>query len=354
VKRIFAFGAAVLFLSLGCNLVEVIPSQPTPITEIPPGSDPAPAEEAAEAPPPTATPVPEPTATPTLTPTPAPPTPTPYFLKALSLCPGQAATDINNNCCPYAYEQDPNGYCAYKPGLVLAPDERPATPRHGLLIAFVLPLLIIGIPWTIAELYVVRYVQPRGIDLSTIRIKAQDGLFLDTTISLTARRKLTLASTRMTWPRVRAFVEKPLEQELIHDALQYSTLEELELGLKDISEQFRSLPIVKELSDDFGVEVMRFNIEASYSQETMDAINRKAEASAGGTAYLAYAAAAHLNPESPEARQLYTVYQETTGRVDAARNLGGGLTSLAEVFTIGPERKPIRRIEDVDDDDADD
>ena len=71
----------------------------------------------------------------------------------------------------------------------------------------------------------------------------------------------------------------------------------------------------------------------------MDAINRKAEASAGGTAYLAFAAAAHLDPDSPESRQLYTVYQETTGRVDAARNLGGGLTNIAEVFNPRNEQR---------------
>lgn len=347
-KKPFVFGALLVLLTLSCNLVEVVPLQPTPITEIPPDSAapaPAPGQENAQQPPePTATP--EPTPTPTITPTPAPPTPTPYFLKSMSMCPPQHVTDKDGNCCPYQYELDGNGFCAHTPTII---EDRAPTPRHGLLIAFILPALIIGIPWIIAELYVVRYVQPRGIDLSTIRIKAQDGLFLDATISLTARRTLTLASTRMTWSRVRAFVEKPLEQELIHDALQYPTLEDLERGLKDIAEQFKLLPIVKELADDFGVEVMRFNIEAQYSQETMDAINRKAEASAGGTAYLAYAAAAHLNPDSPEARELYKVYQETTGRVDAARNLGGGLTTLAEVFTTRKEAKAI-----VDSDDADD
>jgi hypothetical protein len=141
-------------------------------------------------------------------------------------------------------------------------------------------------------------------------------------------------------------VEKPLEQELIHEALQYPTLEELELNLKNISEQFMTLPIVREeLWEDFGVEVMRFNIEARYPQETMDALNRKAEASAGGTAYLAYAAAAHLDPDSPECRELFRVYQETSGRVDAARNLGGGITALAEVFN--PEK--LRKQGSVDD-----
>jgi hypothetical protein len=89
---------------------------------------------------------------------------------------------------------------------------------------------------------------------------------------------------------------------------------------------------VRELSLDFGVEVMRFNVETRYPQETMDALNRKAEASAGGTAYLAYAAAAHLDPDTPECRDLYKIYQETSGQVDAARNLGGGITSLANLL----------------------
>ena len=92
---------------------------------------------------------------------------------------------------------------------------------------------------------------------------------------------------------------------------------------------------------------MRFNIEVRYPQATVDAINRRAEAVAGGRAFQAYAAAAGLNPSSPESRELYKVYQETKGQVDAARNLGGGITSLANMF--GKKIVPISE----DDDDSD-
>lgn len=207
----------------------------------------------------------------------------------------------------------------------------------GLFYAFVLPLLVFGLPWMIIQLIVIRYVQPRGVDLTEVRIKAQDGLFIEAAVSMTARRNLTLAATRMTWPRVRDFVEKTIEQELIHEALQFLTLMELEQNLKHITDGFLDLPVVKELSRDFGVEVLRFNVEARYSQETMDALNRRAEASAGGAAYLAYAAAAHLDPDTPECRQLYKIYQETSGQVDAARNLGGGITSL--VHALGQKER---------------
>jgi hypothetical protein len=93
------------------------------------------------------------------------------------------------------------------------------------------------------------------------------------------------------------------------------------------------LPFIQELARDFGVEVIRFNIETRYPQETMDALNRKAEAVAGGAAYLAYAAAASLDPHTPECRELYKIYQETSGQVDAARNLGGGITSIAGLLS---------------------
>jgi hypothetical protein len=204
--------------------------------------------------------------------------------------------------------------------------------RHGLTYALLLPLLIIGVPWVLLELLIIRYVQPRGIDLTEVRIKAQDGLFIQTVVSMTARRSLTLASTRMTWGRVQDLVEKTVEQELLHEAIQFPALDDLERALKEITERFLDLPIVHELSRDFGVEVMRFNVETRYPQETMDALNRKAEASAGGTAYLAYAAAAHLDPDTPECRELYKVYHETSGQVDAARNLGGGITNLASLL----------------------
>jgi hypothetical protein len=297
---------SLILLILGCNwIVEAVPADQLK-TEIP-AEPAAQAPEATPTPGPTATPEPTPTFTPTPIPTDTPtPTVTPYFLKSMSTTPVRDACAGQSE---YECEREP--------------------PRHGLLIAVVLPFFCLGIPWLIAEFFVVRYVQPRGIDLSEILIKAQDGLFLQVTLSLTARRSLTLASTRMTWPRVREFVEKTLEQELIHEALNFPTMEDLERNLKNIAESFKSLPIVAELSRDFGVEVIRFNIETHYPQETMDALNRRAEAAAGGTAYLAYAAAAHLDPDSPESRELYRIYQETTGRVDAARNLGGGLSNLA-------------------------
>jgi hypothetical protein len=248
-------------------------------------------------------------------------------LQFASTCPPNAATDKNGNCCPYQYtESEETGFCVPPEG------SPPPTPRHGLWIALIIPALVLGIPWLISELNMVRYVQPKGLDLSTVRIKAKDGLFMNATISLTARRTLSMASTRMTWGRVQEFVEKSLEQELIHEAIKYNSLEELEENIKGIAEGFSQLPVVQELSHDFGVNVMRFNVEIGYPQETMDALNRKAEASADGTAYLAYAAAAHLDPDSLESRELYRVYQETRGQVDAARNLGGGLTSIASMF----------------------
>jgi hypothetical protein len=304
-----------VFVVLGCNaILETVPTEEQPKTEISPDEGaapppaPAPADQVAENPEPT--PPPPPTATPTMTPTPPPPTPTPYFLKVLSM---QRETSEEN----------------------VPPDP----PRHGLLIAFILPLLVLGIPWVMLEFMVVRYVQPKSEDVSQVLIKAGDGLFIQAAISMTARRSLTLASTRMTWTRVRELVEKQAEQEILHRAINFDTLNELERNLKHISESFMDLPIIQELSDDFGVQVMRFNIETRYPQETMDALNRKAEASAGGTAYLAYAAAAHLDPDSRECRELYRVYQETSGQVDAARNLGGGITSIAEMINRRNDRE---------------
>ncbi len=154
----------------------------------------------------------------------------------------------------------------------------------------------------------VRYVQPRGIDLSQVRIKSQDGLFLEAVISLTARRSLTLASTRMTnWTRVREFVEKELEQELIYKASEVERFDLLEQELESMAADFTELNIVKELSTDFGLEVMRFNVEIRYTPEIADILKQKAEAAVGGAAYLAFAQAAHLDPDSREARDLYTV-----------------------------------------------
>ncbi len=288
------------FLVLGCQLIRVVPQLPA---EIPPPtsevSAPAAAnvESAPEAPPaePTVTPIPGPTPIPEPTPT---PTPTPYFLKQLSM----------------------------------SSSSEKALPRHGLLIVFILPLLVLGIPWMIIEFFVIRYTHPRGVDVAQVLIKAQDGLFVEARVSITARRTLTVASTTMTWPRVRDFVEKTVEQELIHAALSFPALEDLERNLTTISGSLKDLDIVRELSRDFGLEVLWFNIEIRYPQETKDALQTKAEASASGTAYLAYAAAAHLDPDTPECRELYRVFQETSGRVDAARNLGGGITNLADLL----------------------
>jgi len=292
-------GSFLLFFLLGCNIVLTTPL-PTEIeaaavqtsVAVVQVVEPTATVEADQTPQPEATPIPA------VSPTPAP---TVYFLQGLSM-----KMDTGN---PARYSR--------------------ALPRHGLIIAFLLPLVVFGIPWMFFELFIIRYVQPRSIDLSTVRIKARDGLFIQATVSMTARRNLSMASTRMSWPRVQDFMEKIVEQELIHEALQFPTLEDLELNLKDITERFLELPALRELNRDFGVEVMRFNIESFYPEETMDALNRKAEASAGGAAYLAYAAAAHLDPDTQESRELYRVYQQTTSRVDAYRNLGGGIAAVA-------------------------
>ena len=257
---------------------------------------------------------PEPTLTPEPTPTPAP-TPTPLaFLEQLS-------TDRS-----------------FGEG---RSEARKPLRRHGLIIAFVLPLFMFGVPWLFLEIFIIRYIQPRGLDLTTLLIKAQDGLFIEATLSMTARRTLTLASTRMTWPRVQSFVEKTVEQELVHEALNFPTLDDLERNLKNIAEKFLDLSIIHELSRDFGVEVLRFNVETRYPPETMDALKRRADASAGGTAYLAYAAAAHLDPDAPESRELYKIFQQTSSQVDAARNLGSGISSLANL--LGQSRKAQER-----------
>jgi hypothetical protein len=270
------------------------------------------AAQVGETQPPPTTPIPEPTATPTVTPT---ITPTPFFLKMFSSSRSQEVEKV---------------------------------PRHGLLIAFVLPLIIFGIPWLFFELFAVRYVQPRGVDLTTVKAKAQDGLFVEATISMTARRTLTLAATRMTWPRVRDLVEKDVEQEFIQEAVTYPTLDDLERNMKTITEKLHESEVVRELSRDFGVDVLRFNIELQYTPETMDALQRKAEASAGGTAYLAYAAAAHLDPDRAESRELYRIYQETTSQVDAARNLGGGIAGLASLLTQRMNNKDTDKEDDSD------
>jgi len=239
-------------------------------------------------------------------------------------------TEIDEPQSPVAADQ-PAGET---PAGLITPALSPDTPPYeGMFFAFTVPVLLIGVPWILLQLVLIRYVQPRGIDLSTVRVKARDGLFVEASVSMTARRLLNLASTRMTWGRVRSLVEKSIEQELIHAAIQFSNLESLEQNLKRVTENFLQLPFIYELSRDFGVEIIRFNVETRYPQETMDALNRKAEAVAGGAAYLAYAAAANLDPNTPECRELYRIYQETSGQVDAARNLGGGITSIAGMLS---------------------
>lgn len=208
------------------------------------------------------------------------------------------------------------------------PDDPDNPPLHGLWIALVLPLVVFGIPWVIVELAVVRYVQPQGFDISRIRIKARDGLFIEALTSLTARRMINLASARSSWRRAVDFAEKSIEQELLHAAANYPTLEDLERNLKALTEDLMNLPVVRELSRDYGIQVIRFNIEVSYPPDTMEALQRKADASAGGVAYLAFAAAATLDPNASETRELYRVYQETTSQVDAARNFGGSVSSI--------------------------
>lgn len=314
-RRIFVVFLFIVILICGYGIVAIRPILPIEI--IPPAEEQTAGSTQAE----TAA---EPTAEPGPTPTPAP-TPTPSaFLSGFSTGPKVIVDETGATLA------------------VVGEDQQVPTrslPRHGLLIAFVLPLVVFGIPWLILEFFVVRYVQPRGEDLTTILIKAKDGLFVNAVVSMTARRTLTLASTRMTWPRVRNFVEKTVEQELIHEAIQFPSLEELEQSIKTITEKLLELPIVEELSRDFGVEVLRFNIEIRYTPETQEALQRKAEASAGGIAYLAYAAAAHLDPDRAESRELYRIFQETSSQVDAARNLGGGISNLLAALTRrNPER----------------
>ena len=210
-------------------------------------------------------------------------------------------------------------------------------PQHGLRYAL-LPILLLGALSAITEVFLSRYLRPRSIDVTKILIKGQDGLFIESAVSVTARKTLSPTAVTTRWDQVSSFVEKEIEQRLINESIKSPTLNDLEHRLDQIAEGFRNLPIAQELANDFGVEVLRFNIETRYPQETMDALNRRAEASAGGTAYLAYAAAAGLNPNSAECRELYKVYQETSGQVDAARNLGGGITGLVTALSHRQEK----------------
>ena len=320
----------IVSLMLACDLDRVVQIVPKNQTELPAAANagqpvavqPAAPEQAQLAP--TATP--EPTFTPIPTATPLPtntPTPSP-FLYSLSTTPSPRIQEVETNR-----------------GIDLA------LPRHGILIAFVLPLLLFGVPGAVIEIFVARYVQPRSVDLSGVLIKAQDGLFINAVVSMTARKTVSLASLTNRWGRVRDVVEKAIEQELIHEALNYPSLPELENNLKEIVERFTQMTIIDELTRDFGVRVLRFNIEIRYPAETIDAINRKAEASAGGQAYVAYARAARLNPDAGETRELYNVFQQTTSQVDAARNLGSGISGLANLLGQNINKRPR---EDVDDD----
>jgi len=203
--------------------------------------------------------------------------------------------------------------------------------RQVILVAF-LPLLLLGSAWFLLESFWFEYFRPQSLDLTKIQVKTQDGLFMNPVVSITARRQLSLAAFPPRWEKARSFVEKELEQVLMQEATRLRSIDDLELKLSTITDDFMHLAVIAELSRDFGVQVIRFNIEARYPQETIDALNRKAEAAAGGTAYLAFADAAELEPDSAECRELYTVYQETTGQVDAYRNLGGGITNLATML----------------------
>ena len=62
---------------------------------------------------------------------------------------------------------------------------------------------------------------------------------------------------------------------------------------------------------------------------------------------MSYAEAAYLDPSSPECRQLYIAYQETQSNIDAARNLGGGITQFANVLGQNP-----RLLKEEDDNDT--
>jgi len=211
-------------------------------------------------------------------------------------------------------------------------ENNPQFPRHGIWIVL-LTFTCLMIPWAFGQLWYMSYAQPKGFDVTEVLIKAQDGLFLTAVLSMTARKTFTnIAVFASRWSKILEFVSKSLEQELIHAALKYETVEELEQNLYKITDALLEHPIVQELWVDFGIRVIRFNIETRYPQGTRDALNRKAEASADGQAYLAYAQAAHLDPNDAESRELYQVYQQTKGQVDAARNLGGGITNLANII----------------------
>ncbi|MDM8521237.1 hypothetical protein QUF64_14420 [Anaerolineales bacterium HSG6] len=219
----------------------------------------------------------------------------------------------------------------YLAGLSTNSNSPEALPWHGVFFVF-MALTCIMAPWGMAQIWYIRFAQPHSFDITEVLIKAQDGLFVTVVLSMTARRSFTFTALYTSWPRIKEIVSKTLEEALIDEGLNYPTLDELQPCLKDISAKFIEQPIVQELWTDFGIRVMRFNIETRYPQETIDALNRKAEANAGGQAYLEYARAAHLDPNSQESRELYRVYQETRGQVDAARNLGGGITSLANIL----------------------
>lgn len=215
----------------------------------------------------------------------------------------------------------------------VAQQQTPSKRPGGVFLAVFLPLLVLGVAWGLLETYLSQYLRPRSIDLTEMQVKTGDGLFMNPVVSVTARKTLSLSALTSRWSRVQSFVEKALEQALMQEATRLRSIDDLERKLGSITSDFMDLPVIKELSRDFGVQVIRFNIEARYPQETMDALNRKAEAVAGGNAYRAFAAAAELDTDSAECRELYKVYQETTGQVDAYRNLGGGITSLATVLS---------------------
>jgi len=293
------------FVLLGCNNIPGVKIVPRPATEImgnPQAQGVAtilPVAVSEGQPQPLASPTMTATSTPIPTPTATPlPTATSFFLQSLTTA---------------------------------QPPYENTLPRHGLLLISLI-FFIIMLIWGIGQYFYISFAQPKGLDITTLDIKAQDGLFVGAVLSMTARRTFTFTSPFTRWSQVINFVSKTLEQELIQKAQQYANIEELEANLKVITESFFQEPVVQELWTDFGVKVIRFNIEIRFSQATKDALIRKAEAAAGGQAYLAYARAAHLDPNSPESRELYRIYQETQGQVDAARNLGGGFTNLANIL----------------------
>lgn len=288
---------SVIFL-FGCSgFYEVVPRPKTEIIDTPPvvfTTEPMSVEAATNT---------EMTATPTITPTPTV-TPTP----APTSTPVPFLADLSTNT-----------------------NSPEALPYHGIYLVFMV-FGCIMLPWALAQTWYIRFAQPKSFDVTEVLIKAKDGLFVTAVLSMTSRRSFTATALFTRWGVISEIVSKTLEQSLLDEAMKHTTLDDLLSNIDEIATKFIEEEVVQELWTDFGIRVMRFNIETRYPQATIDALNRKAEANAGGQAYLEYARAAHLDPGSPESRELYRVYQETRGQIDAARNLGGGITNLANIL----------------------